>query len=88
MDVAETRYEERDAEKHHAQLQTHREEHLQLLFGEVFIAHLALHFISVKGRIRVAFVSNKRHNEHNAQMNEGENPEEDAGSDSIHRSAL
>lgn len=34
------------------------------------------------------FRANKGHNEHNAQMDNGENPEEDAGSDSIYRSSL
>ncbi len=40
------------------------------------------------GVIRIVFRANKGHDEHNAQVDKGENPEEDAGGNGIHRSPL
>lgn len=42
VDVAETANEERDAEKYNTELQTHRQEDVQLSLGEILITHLPL----------------------------------------------
>ena len=96
VDVAVAADEERDAEKYNAELQTHRQEDVQLGLGEVLVTHFPLFSDSgvggggIVGRDggRRFVIADKGHNEHDAQVDDGENPEEDAGSDCIHRSAL
>lgn len=44
VDVAVTGNEEGDAEKHYAELQTHRQEDLQLGISKIFITHVLLAF--------------------------------------------
>ncbi len=42
VDVAETANQERDAEKYHAELQTHGQEDVQLSLSEILIAHCSI----------------------------------------------
>jgi len=58
VDVAETANEERDAEKHNTELQTHRKKDLQLSFRKIFITHLPAFCNSGIGGIWVVFCSN------------------------------
>ena len=96
VDVAVAANEERDAEKYNAELQTHRQEDVQLGLSEILVTHFPLFFDSVivgggivaRGWSRRVFIADKGHNEDDAQVDEGENPEEDAGGDCIHRSAF
>lgn len=96
VDVAEAANQERDAEKYHAELQAHGQEDVQLSLREILITHLPLFVVSVRaswgivayGGIRSVLRADEGHDEHNAQVDEGENPEEDAGGDGIYRSPL
>lgn len=88
VDVAEAANQERDAEKDNTELQANREKDVQLSPGEILITHLSITVVVTHGFIWRVFRADKGHNEHDAQVDKGENPEEDAGSDSVHRSAL
>lgn len=86
--IAETANQERNEEEYNAELQSHRQEDFQLSICEVLITHLDVLVDTwdtvVWGGIWRVFSTNKGYYEHNAQVEKGENPEEDAGSDSIH----
>lgn len=94
VDVAKARNQERDAEKHHAEFEAHRQEDIQLRFGKILIAYVNLAVgEAVRGVVafsgnRSVFWANEGYNKHNAELGDGKNPEEDAGSHGIHRSPL
>lgn len=93
VDVTETANQERDAEQNHTELQTHGQEDPQLGIGKVLITHFLP--LSINGSVIEAYGSiqrvvraDKGHDEHDAQVQEGEDPEEDAGGNGIHGTAL
>lgn len=99
VDVAETRNQEWDAKKDQTELQTDRQKDPQLGLCEIFITNLFISFIFNRGSeswdimvwctiwgVFGAFWigTNKGYDEHDAQVGDGENPEEDTGSDGVH----
>lgn len=95
IDVAKATNQERNAEKYNAELQADGQEHLQLVWWEILIAHRPVHVkrssrhrdIEAQ-RVVQGLWADKGHNEHNAQVDDGENPEEDACGHGVFRPPL
>lgn len=83
VDVTETADQERDAKQHHKELQANRQEDVQLGFGKILIANSF--GITV---IRKDIMANIWDDDHNAEIDEGKDPEENAGDHCVHRSSF
>lgn len=92
VDVAEAADQEWDAEEDNAELQTHWEEDLQLSIREVLVTNFGLCGCSDRRVLTQVlwrrFIPNKSNNEDDVDVKDGENPEEDASSNSVERPAL
>lgn len=78
--VAEAANKEGNAEENHAQLQTHRQEDLELSIGESLVADVA-GWLYRPGRVVV------RHDVDDAEVKDGKHPHEDAGEHGVYGSS-